>query len=75
MRGIYTDICCVLCNNSRLLYDYEFKFNRHNIRANALFDEQIELFRINRHGSTLNKEKRSFKLVYLMIFHHVIYVF
>ncbi|CAF3079290.1 unnamed protein product, partial [Rotaria sp. Silwood2] len=61
MRGVYRDICCVLNNNSRLLYDYELKFNRHNVHANALFGEQIELFHINRNNSTLNKEKRIFK--------------
>ena len=36
MRGIYSDICCVLNNNSPLLYDYELKFNRHNVHARDL---------------------------------------
>ena len=72
MRGIYRDICCVLNNNSRLLYDYELKFNRHNVHANTLFGEQIELFHINRNNSTLNKEKRTFKFIYPLVFYHVI---
>ena len=64
LRGIYRDICCVLNNNSRLLYDYELKFNRHNVHANVLFGEQIELFHINRYNSTLNKEKRTFMICF-----------
>jgi hypothetical protein len=64
MRGIYKDICCVLSNNSRLLYDYELKFNRHNVHANILFGEQIESFHFNRNNSTFNKEKRIFKLLH-----------
>ncbi len=60
MRGLYKDICCVLNNNSRLLYANELTHNRHNIRANVLFGEKIDLFHFNRTDSTFNKEKRIF---------------
>jgi hypothetical protein len=60
MRGLYKDICCVLNNNSRLLYDNELTHNRHNIHANVLFGAKIDLFHFNRTDSTFNKEKRTF---------------
>ncbi|CAF1527876.1 unnamed protein product [Adineta steineri] len=58
MRDVYRDLCCLLTNNSRLLQETELMYNRHNLRNNSLFGDQVHSFHINRMNSTFNIEKR-----------------
>ncbi|CAF4220422.1 unnamed protein product, partial [Adineta steineri] len=47
MRDVYRDLCCLLTNNSRLLQETELMYNRHNLRNNSLFGDQVHSFHIN----------------------------